>query len=149
MWHYVEGITNFAPIWPRRGIRILPGPSSLRLDGNGQRVPAVLYPGADTLSQLAHLRGHDHSWFVLNKSIIRKEFALSGSEQNPDLTGRSWRLVARRAIGKQAPASAAAACMAIGRSRARFSGAACSRAVLRGGPRPAPSRQIVALGRQS
>jgi predicted oxidoreductase len=105
MWHYVEGITNFAPIWPRHGIRILPGPSSLWLDGNGSRVPAALYPGADTLGQLTHLRGtgHDHSWFVLDQSIIRKEFALSGSEQNPDLTGRDWRLVARRAFGKQAP----------------------------------------------
>jgi predicted oxidoreductase len=105
MWHYVEGITNFAPIWPGHGIRILPGPSSLSLDGNGERVPAELYPGADTLGQLAHLRrsGHDHSWFVLDQSIIRKEFALSGSEQNPDLTGRSWRLVLRRAIGKRAP----------------------------------------------
>jgi uncharacterized protein len=106
MWHYVEGIKNFAPVWPSHGIRILPGPSSLWLDGNGARVPAALYPGADTLGQLAHLRqtGHDHSWFVLDQSIIRKEFALSGSEQNPDLTGRSWRLVARRAIGKRAPA---------------------------------------------
>ena len=106
MWHYVEGITNFAPVWSRHGIRILPGPSSLWLDGNGTRVPAALYPGADTLGQLTHLRttGHDHSWFVLDQSIIRKAFALSGSEQNPDLTGRSWRLVARRAIGKRAPA---------------------------------------------
>ncbi len=105
MWHYVEGITNHAPIWPRHGIRILPGPSSLWLDGNGTRLPAALYPGADTLGQLTHLRGtgHDHSWFVLDQAIIRKEFALSGSEQNPDLTGRSWRLVARRAIGKRAP----------------------------------------------
>lgn len=106
MWHYVEGITNYAPIWPRHGIRILPGPSSLWLDANGNRVPASLYPGADTLGQLAYLRttGRDHSWFILDQSIIRKEFALSGSEQNPDLTGRSWRLVARRAIGRAAPA---------------------------------------------
>lgn len=105
MWHYVEGITNYAPIWPRHGIRILPGPSSLWIDGSGKRVPASLYPGADTLSQLAHLgtTGHDHSWFILDQSIIRKEFALSGSEQNPDLTGRAWQLVARRAIGKKAP----------------------------------------------
>ena len=105
MWHYVEGITNYAPIWPSHGIRILPGPSSLWLDGNGERLPDRLYPGADTLGQLAHLRrsGHDHSWFVLDQAIIRKEFALSGSEQNPDLTGRDWRLVLRRAIGKRAP----------------------------------------------
>jgi uncharacterized protein len=105
MWHYVEGITNYAPVWPRHGIRILPGPSSLWLDGNGTRMPAALYPGADTLGQLTHLRttGHDHSWFILDQSIIRKEFALSGSEQNPDLTGRSWGLVARRAVGRKAP----------------------------------------------
>ena len=105
MWHYVEGITNYAPIWPGHGIRILPGPSSLWLDGTGARLPDRLYPGADTLGQLTHLRrtGHDHSWFVLDQQIIRKEFALSGSEQNPDLTGHDWRLVLRRAIGNKAP----------------------------------------------
>ena len=104
MWHYVEGLRNWNPIWPRHGIRILPGPSSLWFDARGQRFPAPLYPGSDTLGQLAHIMasGYDYSWFVLNQSIIRKEFALSGSEQNPDLTGRSWRMTARRAVGKKA-----------------------------------------------
>jgi predicted oxidoreductase len=99
MWHYVEGVENFAPIWPGHGIRILPGPSSMWFDGNGDRLPAPLYPGFDTLGTLAHLRqtGHDHSWFVLTKKIIGKEFALSGSEQNPDLTGKSVRDVLGRA----------------------------------------------------
>jgi predicted oxidoreductase len=104
MWHYVEGVRNFDPIWPAHGIRILPGPSPLWFDARGRRLPGPLYPGFDTLATLEHLRrtGHDHSWFVLNQSIIRKEFSLSGSEQNPDLTGKSWRLVARRAIGNRA-----------------------------------------------
>ena len=99
MWHYVEGVENFAPVWPGHGIRILPGPSSMWFDGNGDRLPAPLYPGFDTLGTLAHLRrtGHDHSWFVLTRKIIGKEFALSGSEQNPDLTGRSVRDVLGRA----------------------------------------------------
>jgi uncharacterized protein len=106
MWHYVEGLRNWNPIWPRHGIRILPGPSSMWFDAIGERLPAPLYPGYDTLGTLAHIMrtGHDYSWFVLNQSIIRKEFALSGSEQNPDLTAKSWRMTARRAIGKNAPA---------------------------------------------
>ncbi len=106
MWHYVEGIENWDPIWPNHGIRVLPGPSSLWLDAEGRRLPVPLFPGFDTLGTLAHLRrsGHDYSWFVLTQSIIRREFALSGSEQNPDLTGRSWRMVARRAVGGRAPA---------------------------------------------
>jgi uncharacterized protein len=106
MWHYVEGIENWDPIWPRHAIRILPGPSSLWLDARGQRLPGPLWPGFDTLGTLEHLRrtGFDYSWFVLDQQIIRREFALSGSEQNPDLTGKSWRQVAKRAIGKQAPA---------------------------------------------
>ncbi|GAB2569156.1 FAD-binding dehydrogenase [Paractinoplanes abujensis] len=101
MWHYVEGIQNWDPIWDRHGIRILPGPSSLWLDALGRRLPAPLYPGFDTLGALAHLRttGHDHSWFVLTQRIIEKEFALSGSEQNPDLTGRSVRRVLGRVRG--------------------------------------------------
>ena len=105
MWHYVEGLENWAPIWPNHGIRVLPGPSSLWLDAEGRRLPVPLFPGFDTLGTLTHLRrtGHDYSWFVLTQSIIRKEFALSGSEQNPDLTGRSWRQVLRRAFGDEAP----------------------------------------------
>jgi predicted oxidoreductase len=106
MWHYVEGVDNWNPIWSRHGIRILPGPSSIWLDAIGNRLPAPLFPGFDTLGTLAYLRqtGYDHSWFVLTQRIIAKEFALSGSEQNPDLTSRSWRKVLGRARGGNAPA---------------------------------------------
>jgi predicted oxidoreductase len=75
-------------------------------DATGKRLPSPLYPGYDTLGQLEYIMatGHDYSWFVLTQSIIKKEFALSGSEQNPDLTSKSWRMTARRAINKGAPA---------------------------------------------
>ncbi|MBB2974578.1 hypothetical protein FHX49_000119 [Microbacterium endophyticum] len=101
MWHYVEGIKNWNPIWPGHGIRILPGPSSLWLDATGKRLPVPLFPGFDTLGTLEHLRasGHDHSWFVLSQRIIEKEFTLSGSEQNPDLTGKDVRLLLRSRLG--------------------------------------------------
>ena len=91
MWHYPEGITDHTPVWSRHGIRILPGPSSLWLDADGHRLPVPLFPGFDSLGALQHItgRGDDHSWFVLDKTILGSEFALSGSEQNPDLTGRS------------------------------------------------------------
>jgi predicted oxidoreductase len=104
MWHYPEGIANYAPIWSRHGIRILSGPSPLWLDARGRRLPVPLFPGFDSLGALAHItrEGHDHSWFVLNERIIGREFALSGSEQNPDLTERSIRLVLGR-VGKGAP----------------------------------------------
>ncbi len=106
MWHYTEGVRNWAPVWPNHGIRILPGPSSLWLDASGTRIPAPLFPGFDTLETLRHIltTGSDYSWFILNQHIIRREFALSGSEQNPDLTGKSVRMVLRRAIGKRAVA---------------------------------------------
>ncbi|MDT4894896.1 MAG: uncharacterized protein QOE97_3931 [Pseudonocardiales bacterium] len=99
MWHYVEGIHNYDPIWTNHGIRILPGPSSLWLDARGNRLPVPLFPGFDTLGTLEHIMstGYDHTWFVLTKKIIGKEFGLSGSEQNPDLTGRSVRQVIDRA----------------------------------------------------
>ncbi|MFF4188348.1 FAD-binding dehydrogenase [Streptomyces sp. NPDC001691] len=99
MWHYTEGIQNWNPIWDRHGIRILPGPSSLWLDARGHRLPVPLFPGFDTLGTLDHIMktGHDHTWFVLDRKIIGKEFALSGSEQNPDLTGKSVRGVIGRA----------------------------------------------------
>jgi predicted oxidoreductase len=105
MWHYVEGITNWNPIWSRHGIRILPGPSSLWLDATGRRLPGPLYPGFDTLGTLEYLRrtGYDHSWFILTKKIIAKEFALSGSEQNPDLTGRDRRAMITSRLGGQVP----------------------------------------------
>lgn len=104
MWHYVEGIKNFAPVWDKHAIRILPGPSSLWFDATGKRLPGPLWPGFDTLGTLEHIMGtgHDHSWFVLTQKIIEKEFALSGSEQNPDLTNKDLKLLAKR-IGKGAP----------------------------------------------
>jgi uncharacterized protein len=99
MWHYVEGIKNWNPIWTDHAIRVLPGPSSLWLDARGRRLPVPLYPGFDTLATLKYLMetGYDHSWFILTHKIIEKEFALSGSEQNPDFTSKSWRKVIARA----------------------------------------------------
>lgn len=104
MWHYTEGIRNWNPLWSRHGIRILAGPSALWLDANGTRLPAPLFPGFDTLGTLAHIgkSGAEHTWFVLDQTIAKREFALSGSEQNPDLTLRDWRLVLSRGFGKQA-----------------------------------------------
>jgi uncharacterized protein len=110
MWHYVEGVKNWAPIWPNHGIRILPGPSSLWFDATGNRLPAPCLPGFDTLSTLKHIlaTGHEYSWFVLTQKIIKKEFALSGSEQNPDFTSKSWMAVlkSRRAKGAPPPVEA-------------------------------------------
>ncbi|MDH6282336.1 FAD-binding dehydrogenase [Prescottella agglutinans] len=104
MWHYTEGIVNWDPIWPDHAIRIIPGPSSLWLDAAGKRLPVPLFPGFDTLATLKHIlgTGHDHTWFVLTQSIIEKEFALSGSEQNPDLTGKDMKLLLGR-VKKGAP----------------------------------------------
>ncbi|EFF88257.1 3-ketosteroid-delta-1-dehydrogenase [Streptomyces sp. e14] len=110
MWHYTEGIQNWNPVWPGHGIRILPGPSSIWLDALGRRLPEPCLPGYDTLSTLRHLRTtediapYDHSWFVLTRKIIEKEFALSGSEQNPDITAKDGKAVLRdRLFGKGAP----------------------------------------------
>ncbi|MDQ0458104.1 FAD-binding dehydrogenase [Rhizobium paknamense] len=105
MWHYTEGLKNYDPIWPGHGIRILPGPSSFWCDADGERLPAPALPGFDTLETLKILRARnsDYSWFILTKDIIRKEFALSGSEQNPDLTGKDIRLLLKR-LGKEPPA---------------------------------------------
>jgi predicted oxidoreductase len=98
MWHYTEGITNYDPIWPLHGIRIIPGPSSLWLDATGKRLPPPLFPGFDTLGTLAHIggTGYEHTWFVATHKIVEKEFALSGSEQNPDLTGKDMKLLLTR-----------------------------------------------------
>jgi uncharacterized protein len=110
MWHYTEGIRNWSPIWSKHGIRILPGPSSVWLDARGQRLPVPLFPGFDTLGTLEHIMktGYDYSWFVLSQKIIEREFALSGSEQNPDLTSGSWLRVikSRRAGGTPPPVRA-------------------------------------------
>jgi predicted oxidoreductase len=109
MWHYTEGLHNWDPIWPGHGIRILPGPSSLWLDATGKRLPPPLFPGFDTLGTLEHIMrtGYDYTWFVLTQRIIEREFALSGSEQNPDLTGKSVRdVLARVKPGAPAPVEA-------------------------------------------
>lgn len=107
MWHYCEGLQNWNPIWTHHGIRILPGPSSLWLDARGQRL--TCFPGFDTLGSLQQIMqsGYDYSWFILTQKVIEKEFALSGSEQNPDLTGKSlWRLLSRVLPGAPPPVEA-------------------------------------------
>ncbi|MFC5388118.1 FAD-binding dehydrogenase [Brevundimonas bullata] len=109
MWHYVEGVQNWDPIWPRHAIRILPGPSPLWLDALGRRLPAPALPGHDTMATLKHLRTtpdlaeHDHSWFIVTQKIIEKEFALSGSEQNLDITERKLLKVLMSRLGRGAP----------------------------------------------
>ncbi len=105
MWHYTEGIHNWDPIWPDHAIRIIPGPSSMWFDATGRRLPAPNFPGFDSLGTLREILkgGHDYSWFVLTQSIIEKEFALSGSEQNPDITGKDLRFLAKSRLAKGAP----------------------------------------------
>ncbi|MGE7368734.1 FAD-binding dehydrogenase [Neorhizobium sp. NPDC001467] len=104
MWHYTEGIENWDPIWPNHGIRILPGPSSMWFDAAGNRLPLPALPGYDSLGTLKELcrRGFSHSWFVTTQQMVRKEFALSGSEQNPDLTGRNIPLLLKSRLGRAA-----------------------------------------------
>jgi predicted oxidoreductase len=104
MWHYVEGIHNWNPIWPDHAIRIIPGPSSLWLDATGRRLPPPNFPGFDTLRTLREIlrTGYDYSWFVLTQSIIEREFQLSGSEQNPDVTGKDPRLLVRERLSRGA-----------------------------------------------
>jgi len=111
MWHYTEGVQNWDPIWPKHGIRILPGPSSMWFDALGRRLPAPYLPGYDTLGTLRYLRttpeiaGYGHSWFILTQKIIEKEFALSGSEQNPDITNHDRAgMLRERLLSKGAPA---------------------------------------------
>jgi predicted oxidoreductase len=109
MWHYVEGVQNWDPIWPKHAIRILPGPSPLWLDALGRRLPAPALPGHDTIATLKYLRttpdiaDYDHSWFIVSQTILEKEFALSGSEQNLDITNRSLKLLLQSRLGKGAP----------------------------------------------
>ncbi|PJE22612.1 MAG: FAD-binding dehydrogenase [Mycobacterium sp.] len=104
MWHYTEGVKNWDPIWPKHAIRIIPGPSSMWFDALGRRLPAPFLPGYDTLGTLKYLRTnpeiakYDYSWYVLTQKIIKKEFALSGSEQNPDITGKSLMKVLQQRI---------------------------------------------------
>ena len=59
-------------------------------------------PPASTLKHILST-GYDYSWFILDKTIIAKEFALSGSEQNPDITGKSIWLLLSRVFGGPEP----------------------------------------------
>ncbi|KAK3348617.1 FAD binding domain-containing protein [Lasiosphaeria hispida] len=104
MWHYTEGLKNWDPIWPGHGIRVLPAPSSLWLDATGNRLPSFLFPGCDTLATLKHIcaTGYDYTWFITDQSIVAREFALSGSEQNPDVTNKSiWQLLTQRILSSK------------------------------------------------
>ncbi|HET7682877.1 MAG TPA: FAD-binding dehydrogenase [Marmoricola sp.] len=105
LWAYTEGIHNWDPVWPDHAIRILPGPSSLWFSATGERFEAPNFPGFDSLGTMRAIlaTGYDYSWFVLTQSIIEKEFALSGSEQNPDITGKDLKFLAKSRLAKGAP----------------------------------------------
>lgn len=100
LWFYTEGVKNWDPIWPQHGIRILPGPSSMWFDARGNRFAPPAMPGFDTNGTFKAIleTGFDYSWFVLTQKVIKKEFALSGSEQNPDLTSAKWSSVLKERI---------------------------------------------------
>jgi predicted oxidoreductase len=101
---------------PRPDVALHRGPAQLRTDLARPRHPdparPVLdvvrrhrqtlhgpgLPGYDTLHTLGSITktGYDYSWFVTTQKIVDKEFALSGSEQNPDLTNKNiWLLLSR------------------------------------------------------
>lgn len=101
MWFYTEGLHNWNSIWPEHGIRVIPGPSSLWLDATGKRFGSPAFPGCDSLATLKSIvaTGYDYSWFLLDKATIIKEFVLSGSEQNPDITSKSILRVLKERLG--------------------------------------------------
>ena len=110
MWHYTEGIENWNPDLARgTASGSCPGRrrcGSTPADGGSRRrtspasTPWARWPPSAT-------SGFDYSWFVLTQKIIEKEFALSGSEQNPDLTGKDIRLTLSRVRpGAPAPVEA-------------------------------------------
>ncbi|TIM66988.1 MAG: FAD-binding protein, partial [Mesorhizobium sp.] len=92
MWHYVEGIRNWAPLWTDHAIRILPGPSSLWLDARGKRLPVPLYPGFDTLGTLSHIMstGFDYSWFIL--PVTGADFVLDLRQFEHEIRARDRQL---------------------------------------------------------
>ncbi|SHF58090.1 FAD-binding dehydrogenase [Streptoalloteichus hindustanus] len=98
MWHYPDALKHHTPVWPRHGVHLLPGPSPLWLDASGRRLPPPLFPGHTALLTLRHiaLSGHSHSWLIMTRAMVDKEFELSGSDQNPDLTGKNPALVLLR-----------------------------------------------------
>lgn len=96
LWFYPDGVTNIEPIWPNHGIHVTAGPSALWLDATGTRFPPPLYPNFDTVGAVRHVvaSGYSYSWLVMNREIFRKEFGMSGQEQNPALTGKHvWKIV--------------------------------------------------------
>ena len=67
---------------------------------------AILDDYFDTLRTLREIlsTGYDYSWFVLTQTIIEKEFTLSGSEQNPDITGKDLEATVRSRLLPEVPA---------------------------------------------
>jgi predicted oxidoreductase len=100
MWTYAEGLRHHTPLWDSHGVRILPGPSALWLDGRGERLPANIKPGSDALGGLIATRanGQDTSWFIVSRIIAETELTLAGQDQNPHLQAKTAKVEPRNGI---------------------------------------------------
>lgn len=88
IWTYAGGIHHPQPRHPHHGLSIVPPRSALWLNYKGERIgPEPLVTSFDTYHLVESVCRQDKkfSWQVLNYRIMRKEFAISGSEHNPSI----------------------------------------------------------------
>jgi predicted oxidoreductase len=87
-WNYAAGVHHWQPRKPNHGLSLVPPKSALWLDWRGARIgPMPLVTGFDTHDLVAQVCRQEraYSWQVLNRRILLKELAISGSEFNPSI----------------------------------------------------------------
>lgn len=84
-WHYPGGVRHPRPRWKNHGLSLVPPKSALWLDYTGKRFgPEPLVTAYDSRYIVEQICKSEkkYSWQVLNMKIMKKEFAISGSESN-------------------------------------------------------------------
>lgn len=104
-FHYAAGIHHPNPRKPHHGLSLIPPKSALWVNANGKRIgPVPLVTAYDTrflVEQICKQPG-GYSWQVLNRRIMERELAVSGSEYMTDFRDKKrWGVIKTLLLGNK------------------------------------------------
>jgi predicted oxidoreductase len=86
MWNYAAGVPHPQPHFDGHGLSLIPPKTCLWLDPDGDPIgPDPMVTGFDTNGLCRQVARFPYTWQLLNRKILERELAISGSEHNPNI----------------------------------------------------------------